>query len=238
MKKQLKPGDLYNAHMAKKKKAEFAPVRSVAQDTKNKNWIAGAIKHPGALRRSLGVKGDKPIPGKKLAAAAKKPGVTGRRARLAQTLKSFHKTQKQYEGSALDNKLDRITGFKEGSKKDEAMDRAIAPHVKGKKGKKMHKKGSRPEKGETKKHERGESKAFEAKEDKGKRRKKKSIPSLYMGATRGLQNIGAQIRQNETQGMQNFKSGKMPYYSSINPLRGTGAAFMKGFQKRRSAKKK
>ena len=38
-----------------------------------KNWIAGAIKKPGALRKELGVKGDKPIPAKKLAAAAKKP---------------------------------------------------------------------------------------------------------------------------------------------------------------------
>ncbi|HEY6018907.1 MAG TPA: hypothetical protein VIY48_03160 [Candidatus Paceibacterota bacterium] len=54
-----------------------------------KNWIAGAIKHKGALRKELGVKGDKPIPAKKLEAAAKKPGKVGQRARLAQTLKSF-----------------------------------------------------------------------------------------------------------------------------------------------------
>jgi len=33
----------------------------------------------------------KPIPAAKLAAAAKKGGVTGQRARLAQTLKSFNK---------------------------------------------------------------------------------------------------------------------------------------------------
>lgn len=56
-----------------------------------KNWIAGAIKKPGALRESLGAKGDKPIPAKKLAAAAKKPGKMGQRARLAQTLKGFKK---------------------------------------------------------------------------------------------------------------------------------------------------
>mgnify|MGYP000561887542 CR=1 FL=1 len=37
-------------------------------------WIQKAIKKPGALRAELGVKGDKPIPAKKLAAAAKKPG--------------------------------------------------------------------------------------------------------------------------------------------------------------------
>jgi len=52
-------------------------------------WIAGAIKKPGALRESLGVKKGQKIPEKKLAAAAKKPGVTGKRARLAETLKKM-----------------------------------------------------------------------------------------------------------------------------------------------------
>ena len=52
-------------------------------------WIQGAIKQPGALRKSLGVKEGQKIPAKKLAAAAKKPGVTGQRARLAQTLKKM-----------------------------------------------------------------------------------------------------------------------------------------------------
>jgi hypothetical protein len=56
-----------------------------------KNWIKGAIKAPGSLRKSMGVKGDKPIPAKKLAAAAKAPGKMGQRARLAQTLKGFKK---------------------------------------------------------------------------------------------------------------------------------------------------
>ena len=54
-----------------------------------KNWIAGAIKKPGALRAELGAKPGKPIPSAKLAAAAKKPGKVGRRARLAETLKGF-----------------------------------------------------------------------------------------------------------------------------------------------------
>jgi len=40
-----------------------------------KNWIQGAIKKPGALRESLGVKGDKLIPAKKLAQAAKEDSV-------------------------------------------------------------------------------------------------------------------------------------------------------------------
>ena len=54
-----------------------------------KKWIAGAIKQPGALRKTLGAKAGKPIPARKLAAAAKKGGVTGKRARLAQTLKKL-----------------------------------------------------------------------------------------------------------------------------------------------------
>ena len=52
-------------------------------------WIQKAIKKPGALRAQLGAKEGKPIPAKKLAAAAKKPGKLGQRARLAQTLKKL-----------------------------------------------------------------------------------------------------------------------------------------------------
>lgn len=54
-------------------------------------WIQKAIKKPGALRKELGVKEGKTIPAKKLAAAAKKPGTIGKRARLAQTLKGLKK---------------------------------------------------------------------------------------------------------------------------------------------------
>ena len=54
-----------------------------------KNWIAGAIKKPGALRKELGAKPGKPIPAGKLEAAAKKPGKMGQRARLAMTLKGM-----------------------------------------------------------------------------------------------------------------------------------------------------
>ena len=59
--------------------------------SKSKNWIAGAIKKPGALRKELHVKAGEKIPAKKLAEAAKKPGKVGQRARLAQTLKKMHK---------------------------------------------------------------------------------------------------------------------------------------------------
>ena len=52
-------------------------------------WIQKAIKKPGALHKQLGVPQGKKIPASKLAAAAKKPGKLGQRARLAQTLKGF-----------------------------------------------------------------------------------------------------------------------------------------------------
>ncbi len=54
-------------------------------------WIQKAIKKPGALKKSLGVKESEKIPAKKLAAAAKKPGKMGQRARLAQTLSKLKK---------------------------------------------------------------------------------------------------------------------------------------------------
>ena len=54
-------------------------------------WIQNAIKKPGALRAELGAKKGEPIPAKKLAAAAKKPGTLGKRARLAETLKGLKK---------------------------------------------------------------------------------------------------------------------------------------------------
>lgn len=56
-----------------------------------KNWIQGAIKKPGALRESLGVKKGEKIPAGKLQAAAKKKGKMGQRARLAITLKGLKK---------------------------------------------------------------------------------------------------------------------------------------------------
>lgn len=54
------------------------------------NWIAGAIKKPGALHRELGVPEGKKIPKKELNKAAKEGGKLGQRARLAKTLESFH----------------------------------------------------------------------------------------------------------------------------------------------------
>jgi hypothetical protein len=57
-----------------------------------KKWIAGAIKKPGALRKSLHVKKDEKIPEEKLKKAehSKNPK-TRKRAVLAETLKKMHK---------------------------------------------------------------------------------------------------------------------------------------------------
>lgn len=58
---------------------------------KKKKWIQGIKMKKGALRAELDVKKGQKIPAKKLAAAAKKGGVEGKRSRLALTLKSFNK---------------------------------------------------------------------------------------------------------------------------------------------------
>ncbi len=61
---------------------------------RRKKWIARAVGKPGALHRALGVPADKPIPDRKLRAAAKKPGPLGRRARLAWTLKRLSRRKR------------------------------------------------------------------------------------------------------------------------------------------------
>lgn len=54
-------------------------------------WIQGAIKHPGALHRSLGVPQGEKIPASKLAKAAHSSNPTLRkRANLAKTLGKMH----------------------------------------------------------------------------------------------------------------------------------------------------
>jgi len=56
-----------------------------------KNWIKGAIKRPGALRKQLGIKAGQKIPAATLNRAAKKGGLLGKRARLAKTLGKMRK---------------------------------------------------------------------------------------------------------------------------------------------------
>ena len=73
----------------RRSRADGAGFDSFKEGGMAKNWIAEAVKKPGALRKTLGAKKGEPIPAAKLAAAAKKPGKTGQRARLAQTLKGM-----------------------------------------------------------------------------------------------------------------------------------------------------
>ena len=61
----------------------------------NKNFIQKAIKHPGALHEMLGVPKGQKIPVNKLKAAAKKPGLLGKRARFALTLEGLNKGKKK-----------------------------------------------------------------------------------------------------------------------------------------------
>ena len=57
----------------------------------DKKFIQKAIKKPGSLRKSLGIKKGQKIPAKMLNKAAKAPGKMGQRARFAKTLKGFKK---------------------------------------------------------------------------------------------------------------------------------------------------
>jgi hypothetical protein len=68
---------------------------------KGGKWIQGAIKHPGALHKQMGIPQGQPIPEKRLAKAAKAPGKLGARARLAETLKGMHKNK----GGSCDDKM-------------------------------------------------------------------------------------------------------------------------------------
>ena len=57
----------------------------------SEKWIQKAHIKKGALHKEMGIPEGKKIPAKKLAAAAKKPGVEGKRARLAETFKKMKK---------------------------------------------------------------------------------------------------------------------------------------------------
>lgn len=63
---------------------------------KDGNWIQSAIKKPGALKASLGVKKGEKIPKEKLEKATKsKNPVTKKRAVLAETLMKINKKDKK-----------------------------------------------------------------------------------------------------------------------------------------------
>ncbi len=71
---------------------------------KQVKWIQGAIKKPGALRKTAGVKKGEKIPQSKLEAMAGKKGVTGKRARLAMTLEKMHKGARKDETVGMKGK--------------------------------------------------------------------------------------------------------------------------------------
>ena len=84
-------GDIAPSKMPKGKTIVRKDNPNDVEVYKKGGWIQDAIGKPGALRESLGVKKGEKIPAKKLAAAAKKPGKMGKRARLAETLKGLKK---------------------------------------------------------------------------------------------------------------------------------------------------
>lgn len=93
-------------------------ARGLAKGGKVKNWIADAVKSPGALHKQLGVPKGQKIPAAKLTKAASAPGKLGQRARLAVTLKGMNKADggkvKNFEGSAKDMAQDAKLAKKHG----------------------------------------------------------------------------------------------------------------------------
>lgn len=77
----------------KKNRAAKKEAKKATELPKQKKggFIKEAIKKPGALREQLGIKKGDKIPKIKLAAAAKKGGKLGQRARLAITLSKMKK---------------------------------------------------------------------------------------------------------------------------------------------------
>ena len=58
---------------------------------KKNNWIAGAIKHPGALHEALDVPEGQNIPKSKLKSAEKKGGKVAKMSNMAETLGKLRK---------------------------------------------------------------------------------------------------------------------------------------------------
>lgn len=88
-----RPSSKHNPNPMKSAKAPSDPMkRSRHMKDGGKNWIAGAIKHPGALHQALHVPAGEKIPAKKLNKAAHSDNPTmRRRAALAKTLGKMHK---------------------------------------------------------------------------------------------------------------------------------------------------
>jgi hypothetical protein len=61
-----------------------------AHKKSKKHWIAGAIKHPGALHRALGVPQGEKIPASKLTVKSTDSALMAKRKNLAKTLGGMH----------------------------------------------------------------------------------------------------------------------------------------------------
>lgn len=70
--------------------AVSALAEKMASHRSKKDWIGGAVQHPGALHEMLGVAQGKKIPAKKLRKAENAGGLLGQRARLAATLEHLN----------------------------------------------------------------------------------------------------------------------------------------------------
>lgn len=77
----------------------------IIEAAEKKKWIQKAIKKEGSLRKTLKAKKGEKIPEKKLEAAAKKGGKTGKRARLALTLKKLNENVTRMFNDADDSDL-------------------------------------------------------------------------------------------------------------------------------------
>jgi hypothetical protein len=91
-------------------KSLFAPSADALSEEvveEGKNWIKGAIKHPGALHTALHVPQGEKIPAGKLEAAAHKKGKVGKEARLAKTLKGLHEEIVQEEHESVEDFIKR-----------------------------------------------------------------------------------------------------------------------------------
>lgn len=103
------------AYSSKEQPQIFESAEDTIDFKEGGKWIQKAIKHPGALKKSLHVKAGHKIPAKKLHAAAEKGGKLGRRARLAETLKKLEDLTEPIELA-----IDRSALIKQGS---------INPHI-------------------------------------------------------------------------------------------------------------
>ena len=69
----------------------FEDSSNILLEEEKKKWIQKAIEKEGSLRKTMKTKEGKTIPVSKLEKAAKKGGKTGKRARLALTLRKLRK---------------------------------------------------------------------------------------------------------------------------------------------------